>query len=159
MQNPLGVKYLWPVFGIANQVLAAVALCVATTIIIGMGKAKYAWTTALPLAWLVTVTMIAGWQRLFTDDVNLGFLKQIAVVKAKIAEGVLPAGAKTMEEAHQILLNAQLDAVICARCMAVIIAMLVTSGWRCIRMLSGKDGTAVISKPEPGPGEAEMREG
>ena len=77
MTNPLGgINQLFPLFGIANQLLAAVALTLATTLLIKSGRLKWAWITAMPLAWDVAVTLTASYQKVFSDDPKLGFFAQ-----------------------------------------------------------------------------------
>jgi carbon starvation protein len=103
-----GVNILWPLFGIANQMLAAIALCVATAILVKSGKLKYAWVTALPLAWLVAITTTAAWQKIFSDDIRIGFFAAANDLSAKLASGALPADKAAV--APQLIFNQHLDA-------------------------------------------------
>jgi carbon starvation protein len=115
--DPLGgINSLWPLFGISNQLLAAVALCVGTTILIKMGRARYAWVTLLPLAWLVTVTMTAGWQKVFAADPRLGFLAHAASL----------AGSSN-PDAPRLIFNDRLNTVVALLFMAVVAVLIVTS--------------------------------
>ncbi|HKC46798.1 MAG TPA: carbon starvation CstA family protein, partial [Gemmatimonadales bacterium] len=115
--DPLGgINSLWPLFGIANQLLALVALCVATTIIIKMGKQRYAWVTIAPLVWLTAVTMTAGWQKVFSADPKLGFL----------THAVAPTTA-LLPRASDVIRNDYLNAVVAIGFMAVVALLLVVS--------------------------------
>jgi len=103
-----GVNILWPLFGIANQMLAAIALCVATGILVKSGKFKVAWITGLPLVWLLTVTTSAAWQKIFSDDIRVGFFAAANDLAAKLAAGVLPLEKAAV--APKLIFNQQLDA-------------------------------------------------
>jgi carbon starvation protein len=103
-----GVNILWPLFGIANQMLAAIALCVATGIIIKSGKARYAFVTLVPLAWLALITSTAAWQKLTSADPRLGFFAAADDLAAKLASGVLAADKAAV--APQLIFNQRLDA-------------------------------------------------
>ena len=103
-----GVNILWPLFGIANQMLAAIALCVGTGILIKSGKLKYAWITGLPLVWLVIVTSTAAWQKIFSEDIRVGFLAAANDLATKLAAGTLPPEKALV--APQLIFNQQLDA-------------------------------------------------
>ncbi|MDR2220804.1 MAG: carbon starvation protein A [Methylobacillus sp.] len=107
-----GVNLLWPLFGISNQLLAAIALCVATGILIKSGKLKHIWITGLPLVWLIVVTTTASWQKIFSDDVRVGFLAAAQDKAAKLAAGTLSPG--DVEVAKQLIFNLHLDAALTA---------------------------------------------
>lgn len=103
-----GVNILWPLFGIANQMLAAIALCVATSIIVKMGKARYAWITGLPLTWLVIITTSASYEKIFSDDGRVGFFAAANNLSTKLAAGSLPPEKAAV--APQLIFNQHLDA-------------------------------------------------
>jgi carbon starvation protein len=113
--DPLGgIRALWPLFGIANQLLAAVALCVATTILINMGKLKHAWTTLLPLAWLAAATLTAGIQKVFSADPALGFLAHAR----SLANSIEP-------HAERIMFNDRVNAGLALFFMIIVVVVIV----------------------------------
>ncbi len=130
VRDPLGgINSLWPLFGISNQLLAAIALCVATTILIKMHGAKYMWITCVPLAWLVIVCYTAAWQKIFSDQRTLGFLAQ--------ADYVASLPVQTAATAAQIF-NARLDAALCGIFLILVTTILVDSIRLWIGILQGK---------------------
>jgi carbon starvation protein len=108
VRDPNGVGMLWPLFGIANQMLAGIALAVATGILVKSGKVKLAWITGLPLTWLAIVTSTAAYHKIFSTDPKMGFFAGAADRAAQLAAGKLPAGMKP-EVAEQLIFNQQLD--------------------------------------------------
>ena len=146
--DPLGgINSLWPLFGISNQLLAAVALCVGTTVLIKMGKARYAWTTLGPLAWITLVTMTAGWEKVFADDPRLGFLAHGSRISAALASGTLPAGAKTVADAQRMLFNDRMDAAVALAFMAVTLLMIAASAREWLLVLSRRKPAVVHEAP------------
>jgi len=122
--DPLGgINSLWPLFGISNQLLAAVALVVATTILLKMGKLKWIWVTLLPMAWLVLITMTASYQKIFSPNARIGFLSQANVLAAQIAAGKI-AAAKIADTQRNIF-NLRLDAAVTAVLAVMILVLLV----------------------------------
>jgi len=103
-----GVNILWPLFGIANQMLAAIALSVGTAILIKSGKIRFAWITAIPLAWLLIVTSSASYQKVFSEDVRIGFLSAARAMTEKINLGNLPT--KDLNVTEKLIFNLKLDA-------------------------------------------------
>jgi len=122
--DPLGgINILWPLFGISNQLLAAIALTVATSFIIRSGRIRYAWTTLLPLAWLLVVTMTAGYQKILSSDPAIGFLAQADSLTTKLAAGGLaePQAALTRAQIY----NLRVDAAVTALFMSLVAIIVV----------------------------------
>jgi carbon starvation protein len=122
--DPLGgINSLWPLFGISNQLLAAVALVVATTILMKMGRMKWIWVTLLPMAWLVIITMTASFQKIFDPNPRIGFLSYANLLTAQIAAGKIPA--TKIAETQRIIFNQRLDAGVTAVLALMILVLIV----------------------------------
>jgi carbon starvation protein len=148
VNDPLGgINSLWPLFGISNQLLATVALCVGTTIIIRMGKARYAFTTLVPLAWLVIVTMSAGFAKLFSPLPNLGFLAHAKLLRAAQLSGTLPPGVKSTGDLARMIGNDYLDAGVAAFFLLAVIVILADSARSWFSVVQGR--TAIGSTEVP----------
>ncbi|MEU8568444.1 carbon starvation CstA family protein [Streptomyces pathocidini] len=137
VHDPLGgINQLFPLFGIANQLLAAVALAVCTTLLVKSGRLKWAWITAVPLAWDAAVTLTASWQKIFSDDPRVGFFQQRAVNQEAIDAGKVLPPAKTMDDMHTIVTNATVDGVLSALFAILIIVVIADAAricWKAIR--------------------------
>ncbi|OXM84207.1 carbon starvation CstA family protein [Paenibacillus rigui] len=137
--DPLGgINSLWALFGIANQMLAGMALLLGSTILLKMGKKAYAWVTLLPTAWLLIVTMTAGWQKLFHPLAKIGFLTHANQYKEALNSGKLLAPAKNAVQMQQIITNDYVDAALCAIFMVIVIAVLISSIRVWFNVLSNK---------------------
>jgi len=126
--DPLGgINTLWPLFGISNQMLAAVALMLGTVVLFKMKRERYAWTTMLPAAWLLACTLTAGWQKIFSPDAKVGFLAHAAKYADAIGQGKLLAPAKSAAAMSRVVFNDRLDAALCGLFMLVVVSVLVYS--------------------------------
>jgi carbon starvation protein len=137
VKDPLGgVNILWPLFGISNQLLAGIALSVATGIIIKMGKLRYAWVTGLPLTWLAIICTWAAWEKVFSPNPAIGFLSGAASMAAKLAAGTLSPERAAV--APQLIIGQRIDAAL-AFLFAVILWVVIVDMLRMsMRMRSGK---------------------
>ncbi|WP_031477262.1 carbon starvation CstA family protein [Streptomyces bicolor] len=132
--DPLGgIKQLFPLFGIANQLLAAVALAVTTTVLIKSGRLRWAWVTGIPLAWDVAVTFTAGWQKIFSDNPAIGFFALRDKYAHAIEDGQLLPGATDMDDMHTIVLNNTVDGVLMAIFLLLVLTVLVNCAVVCVR--------------------------
>jgi carbon starvation protein len=135
--DPLGgINSLWPLFGISNQLLAAIALTVGTTIIIKMRKARYAWVTGLPLVWLVSVTMAAGMEKVFSPDPRLGFLAHARSLAASVSP-----------DAGRLIVNDYIDAGLALAFMAIVLLVIGAAAREWYRVLAGRVEPSVHEAP------------
>ncbi|WP_075258042.1 carbon starvation CstA family protein [Herbaspirillum camelliae] len=124
--DPLGgINTLWPLFGISNQMLAGIALILATCVLFKMKRDRFAWVTVLPTAWLLACTLTAGWQKVFDANPRVGFLAHASKYQAALDEGKLLAPAKSIEQMRQVIFNDYVDAGLAAMFMLVVISVLV----------------------------------
>jgi carbon starvation protein len=138
VKDPLGgINSLWPLFGIANQLLATVALCVATTVIVKLHRIRYAAVTLVPLAWLVAVTFTASWHKVFDANPRVGFLAQAHVL----------AGAPQTAATTKLIFNNRLDAAVTAILVVMVTLVLMESLRQWIGVLTGKREAAVKESP------------
>ncbi|WP_428969035.1 carbon starvation CstA family protein [Sphingomonas sp. Xoc002] len=131
--DPLGgVNTLWPLFGISNQMLAAVALMLATVVLFRMKKDRYAWITVIPTVWLLACTLTAGWLKIFSADPRVGFLAHADKFASAAASGKVLPPAKTMAEMGRIVFNDRIDAGLCAIFLGVVLAILIYAVRTCL---------------------------
>ncbi len=126
--DPLGgINTLWPLFGIANQMLAAIALSLGTVVLFKMKRDNYAWVTVIPAIWLLVCTLYAGWKKLFDPNPSIGFLSHATKYRDAIAQGILLQPASSIEEMHRILFNDYLDSALCCVFILVVIFIVIAS--------------------------------
>jgi carbon starvation protein len=142
--DPEGIaKSLWPIFGISNQLLAVIAFCLGTVVLVKSGKARYAWVTVVPLLFLTTVTFTAGLMKLFSANAK-GFIPAIRDLEAKLAaglEGPALAAAKTA------LMNARIDVGVTALFLTLVTAIVLGSAFECWLLLTGRKPRVLHESP------------
>jgi carbon starvation protein len=135
IRDPLGgINSLWPLFGICNQLLATVALCVATTIIVKMGRVRYVFVTLIPLCWLVAVTFTASWHKVLDPNPRIGFLSH---ARQFVAAGGNP----------RLIFNDRLDATVTGVLVVMVAMILIESALECSRVISGSKAAATKEAP------------
>jgi carbon starvation protein len=123
--DPLGgINTLWPLFGIANQMLAAIALTLCCVCLIKMKRDRYLWIPLLPTAWLVICTLTAGWQKVFSSDVKLSFVAHAHKYGAALDAGQVLAPAKTIDDMHRIVTNDYVDATLALTFMVLVVTVI-----------------------------------
>ncbi|MEV7519661.1 carbon starvation CstA family protein [Streptomyces sp. NPDC091371] len=148
IKDPLGgINQLFPLFGIANQLLAAVALAVCTTLLVKSGRLKWAWVTGVPLAWDVAVTLTASYQKVFSDDVKVGFFAQRDKYQGGIDAGKVLPPAKNMDDMHTVVTNATVDGVLSALFAVLIIIVLADAARTCLKAVANPESVRLSEVP------------
>ncbi|HVU25360.1 MAG TPA: carbon starvation CstA family protein [Opitutus sp.] len=143
--DPLGgINSLWPIFGVANQLLAVIALSLGTTVLIKMGRARYAWCTLLPLGWLLAVTMTAGWMKIFSPEPRLGFLAEARELSAKIAAGHAP---EELSHWHRLLFNSEVNAFVTGAFLVLVAVIVVANARVWWQLLAGRKTPELHEEP------------
>jgi carbon starvation protein len=146
--DPLGgINQLFPLFGIANQLLAAVALTVATTILIKSGRLKWAWVTGIPLAWDAAVTLTASWQKVFSGDVKLGFFAQRERYADALDQGKVLAPAKNLDQMQTVVTNSTVQGTLAAFFAVMIIIVILDAARVCVRAIRSREGLSTAEAP------------
>jgi carbon starvation protein len=146
VQDPLGgINTLWPLFGIANQLLASVALAVMTTILIKMGRTRFAWITLIPTMWLAAVTMTASWQKIFHADPRIGFLAQARALSERLGGGTVPPAQ--LPDVERLIFINRLDAMVTAVLASLVLIVILSAAWEWYRTLSGRKESVIHETP------------
>jgi carbon starvation protein len=119
-----GINSLWALFGIANQMLAGMALLLATVMLVRMKKMRYAWVTALPAAWILLVTLTAGWQKIFSDNIKIGFLSHASKYADALSRNEILPPTATIAQMRQVVFNDYADAVMAGLFVTVVVTIL-----------------------------------
>jgi carbon starvation protein CstA len=123
--DPLGgINTLWPLFGIANQMLAGIALTLGTVVLFKMKRGQYAWVSIVPTIWLLICTLSAGWLKIFDPNVKVGFMAHAHKFQAALDQGQVLAPAKSLDQMGRIIFNDYVDATLCGFFMVVVVAVL-----------------------------------
>lgn len=141
-----GINSLWALFGIANQMLAGMALMLASVILVRMKKVRYVWVTALPAAWILLVTLYAGWQKIFSSDVRIGFLSHAQRFADAIERNEILPPTTTMAQMQQVVRNDYVDAVMAGLFVTVVVTMLVFA-LRAARQAHNQSGASARETP------------
>jgi carbon starvation protein len=146
--NPLGgINQLFPLFGIANQLLAAVALTVCTTLLIKSGRLKWAWVTAIPLAWDAAVTLTASWQKVFSDDTKLGFFAQRDKFQTALDQGDVVAPAKSLDDMRAVVTNSTVDGILAAFFAILIVVVIVDAARVWVKAIRAREPLPTTEAP------------
>ncbi len=139
-----GINSLWPIFGVANQLLAVIALSLGTTVLIKMGRQRYTWVSLLPLGWLLSVTMTAGWQKIFASDPRLGFLSAAEKLRAQLAHGGAP---ETIAVWKNQLMNQYINVAVTGAFLVLVFLVVVTCARQWMLLLSGRRQSVLHEEP------------